>query len=199
MEGMLCGLVGLVFGLTTLVAAIVVVARWILRPLDRAAKGREAPAQFTLVDFLCLVFMAQLPTGLVQWMFYGSGREQGAALGICVFAWIACGLLWWTAIRTLGRAGIHGTWQRAGFLALVLPVTIFGIIGFLPLSFAVLAVAFSGEASWRGLRFGLALLAEGGLIGALYACARYTRWLVASAPRPDGQARPSSSNATVPR
>ena len=185
--------------LAVAIGSVVAIARWILRPLDQAAKGRQAPAQFTLVDFLCLVFMAQLPTGLVQWMFYGSGSEQGAALGICVFAWIACGLLWWTAIRTLGRAGIHGTWHRAGFLALVLPTTIFGIIAFLPLSFAVWAAAFSGEVPRRGLRFGLAILAEGGLIGALYACARYTRWLVASAPRPDGQARPSSSNATVPR
>lgn len=77
MEGMLCGLVGLVFGLAILVAAIVVIARWVLRPLDQAAKGREAPAQFTLVDFLCLVFMAQLPTGLVRWAFRESGESPG--------------------------------------------------------------------------------------------------------------------------
>jgi len=175
--------------LAVVIGSIVAIARWILRPLDQAAKGRQAPAQFTLVDFLCLVFMAQLPTGLVQWMFHDS--QYGGVAAIYVFAWIACGLLWWTAIRTLGRAGIHGTWRRAGFLALVLPTAVFGIIAFLPLSFAVIAAAFSGELPWRGLRFGLALLAEGALLAALYACGRYTRWLVASAAKPDGRAGPS--------
>ncbi len=177
------------FLLGVAIGAIITIARWILRPLDQAAKGRNCPAQFTLLDVLCLVFMAQLPTGLVAWMFAGS--PYGGVGLVYGFSWIACGLLWWTAVRALSRAGIRHVWHRAATLAFVLPVAVFGAIAFPPLVIVVTIATFSDGILSKRVGAGLGWLILAGLVALFYACGRYTRWLVASArtEHGDGEAK----------
>ena len=50
----------------SLAGTIVGLGIWVFRPLDRAAKGRRCPTQFTIVDFLCLFFIVQAPTALIH-------------------------------------------------------------------------------------------------------------------------------------
>lgn len=71
-------------------------------------------------------------------------------------------------------------------------------MAFVPLTVAVLVTPFAGEFPGRSFRFGLALLAEGGLLAALYASGRYTRWLVATAAKPDAQPGPPESEKPLP-
>src|SRR5690348_14435588 len=53
----------------TLIAAaslLIVIGRYVLGPLDRAARYRRCPTQFTMVDFLSLMFLFQLPMAALR-------------------------------------------------------------------------------------------------------------------------------------
>jgi hypothetical protein len=95
-------------------------ARWMLGPLDRAAKNREYPIQFSLADFLCLFVQVQLvlagPATLLR-----ATEEKMKVAGVCVVIVALVCLVWWTGVRTLSRAGIHGTIARSAALVVVIP------------------------------------------------------------------------------
>lgn len=152
-------------------------AAWVLRPVDRAARLRQAPPQFTLADFLCLFFLAALPTGCLRWL--AGGTDNSGVGCFAVFAWTACGLLWWTAVQSLSRAGITDTWHRAAFVALVVPTAVVTSVAVPLLTLLILAHAV-GEMDF--VRSGLerAVFADAGLVLAAYGCGRYTRWLVSA-------------------
>jgi len=95
------------------------IAVWVLRPIHRAARSRRAPAQLALIDFLCLIFLAQLPMAVIGW-FGGTFNPRGTWV-LYVFGWVACGLLWWVAVRLLSRAGVRQARRRAVFQVFVLP------------------------------------------------------------------------------
>ncbi|NQU24625.1 MAG: hypothetical protein HQ567_25360 [Candidatus Nealsonbacteria bacterium] len=105
---------------------MIAIGAWILLPVDRAAKDRRAAVQFTLLDFLCLFVVVQLPTGIIRSI--GSNYNERWIWLMYAFAWIACGLMWWISVRRLSLAGVHRPWHRAVFQAAVLPVAYFGVI-----------------------------------------------------------------------
>ncbi|MEX2121089.1 MAG: hypothetical protein WD847_15970 [Pirellulales bacterium] len=166
-----------VFAFTLCIGAIGGIGYWILHPLDRAARNRRMPTQFTMVDFLCLVFLVQFPMGVIH---AAAGSDERRLVWVFdILAWIATGMMWWISVSTLSRAGVRHTWQRAAFLALVLPVAYFGSIATVVLPFAIF-VEFDGRPAGIWIPLGV-VLAEGLLVLAFYLAARYTRRIVAIA------------------
>jgi hypothetical protein len=180
-------------------AAVAVLAlaigRWIFNPVERAARRRELPPQYSIADFLCLFFLIQLPMALVHGYLGGTeSRGPGSELAraapwvLDVFAWFACGMMWWLSIRTLSRAGIRNPWSRAIFLVVVVPVALVGALGIPMLSIAVLI----GLHSWTPapwIWWALVLL-DLVFVGAVFGCGKYTRRIVAAAGAPGEAEKP---------
>ena len=114
--------------LVSMVLALVVIGRYILGPLDAAARHRRRPTQFTLADFLALMFLFQLPVALIRLIVQHEPPGMGLLYG---FAWVASSLMWGLSVQTLSRAGIVTPWRRVVFLSAVLPIAYFGSVGFL--------------------------------------------------------------------
>jgi len=167
----------LLAGLTFLGVVFVVLwktAAWILRPLDEAARGRELPMQFTLGDFLGLVFLMQVPTWALM-------LDRRLAWPIVVFGWIAFGLMWLFGVHTLSRAGVENPWHRVLFVAVVIPGSVCATIA-LPAAAMGLIVSIVGQhrGRWEFLPFVLIL----GLACVLYALGRATRRMLAGREAP---------------
>jgi hypothetical protein len=152
------------------------VATWILRPVDEAAKDRWHPAQFTVADLLCLFFLIQLwMTPIHAWV----PAEQGPMIWLLDgFAWVASGLLWWFGVQSLSRAGVRNPWHRSIFLAIVLPVSLAGVLAVPILAILILGAMFLDDGPlplWQAV--GIEIV----LIGSVYGCGLVTRWIVARA------------------
>jgi len=184
-----CILVVMIGGL---VSAPVALGAWTLRPLDRAAKSRRCPTQFTIADFLCLFFLMQLSmAGVHSSMSYET--ESGVIWLLDVFGWVSCGLMWWMSVRTLSRAGIRRARHRAVFLALVLPVAFFGSIAAAILAFSACTASTDNRMLYGRSPFALLLAIEIALIIGLYLCGRFTRRMVAAASLSTAEVTPFAS------
>lgn len=158
-----------------MIGGVVFIGRWILLPLDRAARHLQRPTQFTTVDVLCLMFLLQLP--LAAFAPLAAEADDDRVWIIVAFGWLASALMWWISVQTLSRAGITGTWHRGVFLALVLPATYFGSFAFVGSLVAIpVSLTMSREEGTRNLL--LALLLAAGLLGVFLLCARFTRRMV---------------------
>jgi hypothetical protein len=162
-------------GLGLLILGLVLVAKglsWVLGPLDRAARDRSCPAQFTLADFLCLFVLIQLPLAALHW------AAQGPNIwALDVLVCLAFGAVWWTAVRTLSRAGVHRAWHRSLCLAVVVPAAFSGAI------MAPGAVAMALVELCESGRVGASLLwlaADVVIVALMYGMGRFTRAVVAA-------------------
>ena len=142
-------LIGGIALLVGLVLALAVIGKFVLGPLDAAARYRRRPTQFTMADFLALVFLFQLPVALLRLALPG---DLPQIKFLYFFVWTASSLMWGLSVQTLSRAGVETPWRRVVFLSAVLPVVYFGSIVFLG---AILLAAFTlvfdpGLAELRG-------------------------------------------------
>jgi hypothetical protein len=179
-------------------AALVVIPYWILRPIDRAAKDRRHPYQFTLADFACLFFLVQLSIAPGHFLF---GEEQPQFVYVVVaYGWVASGLMWWFGVQRLSRAGVRKAWHRVIFLALVMPATLCGALGVPAMVVLTIAVMMDeGVATLPGGKMisGVAVpAAVAGALAVLWGCARFTRRIVAAASTPTPEA-PTPEATTV--
>ncbi|NLE38503.1 MAG: hypothetical protein GX621_10810 [Pirellulaceae bacterium] len=152
---------------------------WVVRPLDRAAKARQRPTQFTIVDFLCLFVLAQFFTALIHSIRPGREEEvqEWVPYLLDVYAWISIGLIWWKCAEIMSRAGIDKPWHRVVLLLFVLPVTAVG-----PLSpFILVIVAAIGMARFSShVALGLTMtLMVAGVTAGLFVSRRLIRRIVA--------------------
>ncbi len=128
---------------------------------------RRARVQFTVIDFLGLMFLMQLPMALiklaVQW---GPRRGDPRVPEMMMYA-MACamtGLVWSQCVATFSRAGVTAARDRGWTVFLVLPMAYLGTFA-LPV-LLVLALAGNVPPHWKlGLTV-IALLDAGGLIAA---------------------------------
>jgi Kef-type K+ transport system membrane component KefB len=189
----------LLLGIGVLVAAALAFGAWVVRPVDRAARGRRHPPQFSLFDFLCLFVLIQLPTGLVHGLLDVS-REFVTICILDVFGWGACGAMWWVSVRTLSQAGVSNPRHRAVFLLLALPIAIFGSLA-LPAILLVIVAMIAEPRARAPATIGLLIAAALALFGVIYLCGRYTRWMLAAVPGRDANAaaQPSSNSSEQPR
>jgi hypothetical protein len=111
-----------------LLVAIYFAGRWILGPIDRAAKARKVPARITLADILCLFLVVQLPMTLAS-----SFRVEETEAYFWIFmilAWVIAPVIWISCAMTLSRAGISSGKARLLFMGLVLPIVYYGLTPF---------------------------------------------------------------------
>jgi hypothetical protein len=148
---------------------------WTLGPLDRAAKDRRYPIQFSLADLLCLFVLVQLPIGAVHCVPHGQG-VRGVMVVVDVVLAAVAAVVWWTGVRTLSRAGIHVVWQRCLLLSVVLPSAVVGSFAGVGLPAAAIACFSSREPEWGGWLLAM----EIPLFAILYGLGRFTRAVVAS-------------------
>ena len=166
-------------GILVFIGALVLLwhtAAWILRPLDVAAKGRNLPLQFTLGDFLGLVFLIQLPTGALL-------LDNRLTWFFVVFGWFAFGLMWLAGVQTLSRAGVRNPWHRALFVGIVIPGAVAGSMAFVPLLGASLFGAIGPPQMDPGTWL-LTVAATVGLGFVLFALGLATRRMLAARGRP---------------
>ena len=105
---------------------LIAIGRYILGPLDRATRHRRRPTQFTMVDFMSLMFLFQLPMAALRG--WTNLREEPSIWVFYIFGWLATAAMWASSVSTLSRAGVNYTWHRGVFLAFVLPAAYFGSI-----------------------------------------------------------------------
>jgi hypothetical protein len=116
---------------------------YVLRPMDRAAKAKVAPVQFTILDFLSLTAYLAVPLAIVAGISKVGPGERAAAEFIMWGGGLIAVLIWWGSVRTAAKAGIHHTGKRLLMVGVVVPLTYpmsllsgFGIAGLLMEHFA---------------------------------------------------------------
>ena len=161
----------LIAGLLMCVLAIIgpstFIVRWILAPIDRAAKFRKAPARFSIGDFFCLFLAIQIPLAII-YRFVDSDESQFYWL-FTIATWIVGPVMWVTGARTLSKAGIESSGQRFVFLGLIMPIVYYGLLPFTILGIRIAFIlcgaenlsqfTFSVFATWGALAGLLALSA----------------------------------------
>jgi hypothetical protein len=122
--------------LTLLSAAIfsfLGIAKWILKPIDDAAKFHNAPIRFSIADFLCLFLAIQLPLTLVHQI---QGEETEVHFWVfTILTWLIGPIVWISCARALSRAGISNGRYRLVFMGLILPVVYYGLLPFVALTY----------------------------------------------------------------
>lgn len=115
--------------------------KWIVGPMDRAARDVAAPTQFFMTDIVGLVLLLQIVTLLPAWIMHADADESNRAYAAGAFCWLAAGALWWASIESLSRAGVRRRWKRVLFSIFVLPLalasTFTAVVGNLVLIFWV--------------------------------------------------------------
>lgn len=114
--------------------AIVIIGRWILGPIDRAAKDREAAVRFSIGDFLCLFLTVQIPLSLIY--RFVNDEEKPLFWLFTIITWIIAPLVWFACARALSKAGITAGRPRMVFLGVIVPFVYYGLLPFLFLTLA---------------------------------------------------------------
>jgi hypothetical protein len=201
--GALAGLLG--FGLFVgLIVAVYVGGRWILGPIDRAAKRRISAPRITISDCLCLFVAVQLPLAFIRRI--RSDETEVHFWIFMVLSWIIAPVIWISCARALSRGGITGGVHRFLFMALVLPIAYYGLVPFVLLTAAAAIQIVFGEGGFLLSRpwWIVGWLATG---TAIVAAGSYTHWLCGTAgpgmaslllpeaPEPTPCSRQTGSNA----
>ncbi len=184
--GVIAQIILVIGGLFTVVSIPLMIGIWIFRPVDRAAKDREHPTQFTILDFFCLFFIIQLAMAVIHWQFgLGPDAQMEYVYIFDGFAWFACGALWMKSVQLMSRAGIKKPWHRVYFLAVIIPGTLVAAMAtpaLLSISVGMIANTASADEEVFSLPVMLAILAA--IPPILYVLAKSTRRIVAAAEPP---------------
>jgi hypothetical protein len=96
---------------------------YVLRPMDKAAKAKFAPVQFTILDFFSLTAYYAVPLAFVAAISKSAPGGQFAANTILIGGGSVATLIWWGSVRTAAKAGIRHTWKRLLMIGLIVPLT----------------------------------------------------------------------------
>jgi hypothetical protein len=185
------------FGIICIVASVVgvwIAVNWVLGPLDRAAKNRRYPIQFTLADFLCLFVQIQLLLAIPATLFRGM-ENKGPVIAVTVVIILFVLLEWWTGVRTLSRAGVHNTRGRVLTLVIAIPFG-YALSLSIPVVMVMLWDSLSRPIPVSGGRGGLTadifFLAESAIFFAVWGLGIMTRHILTTA-EPRSQRAPLSN------
>ena len=173
-------------GVAVLVAFPLMIGIWIFRPVDRAAKDRKHPTQFTIIDFFCLFFIIQVAMAVIHWLLgQGANAQMGFVYTLDAFSWFACGALWMKSVQLMSRAGIQLPRHRVLFLAVIIPGTLVAALATPALISFCVRILINAESAIKdvfSLPVMLAMLAA--IPPMLYWMALSTRRIVAAAQPP---------------
>ena len=147
---------GLCASLVALITPVFLIGKWILSPIDRAARFRNAPARFSLGDFLCLFLAVQLPLTAIYRLV--EEDEKRLFWLFTVMTWIGAPLIWIACARTLSKAGVDNSKHRFVFIGLIMPFVYYGLVPFALLTLAGVASLFVDNVPSIGLRTGVMAL-----------------------------------------
>jgi hypothetical protein len=129
-------------------APIVFIGRWILTPIDRAAKLRIAPVRFSIGDFLCLFLALQLPLTAAYQII--DEEDRGPFWLFTIVSWIVAPTIWYACARALSKAGVMNGRHRFVFLGLIMPAVYYGLIPFTVLTvFGVVGLFLGNELGFQ--------------------------------------------------
>jgi hypothetical protein len=146
------------------------IVRWILAPIDRAAKFRKAPARFSIGDFFCLFLAIQIPLSVI-YRFVDADENQFYWL-FTIATWIIGPVMWVTGARTLSKAGVEASGQRFVFLGLIMPIVYYGLLPFTMLGIRI-SLMLCGAENFSQFAFWM-FTAWGMLAGLLALCVMFT-------------------------
>jgi hypothetical protein len=129
-------LAAIVAGVALAILPGVAISRWILVPIDRAAKFRKASAAFSIGDFLCLFVAVQVPLAAI-YRFLGEGNEPYYWV-FTILTWMIAPVIWIACARALSKAGVTNAWHRIVFLGLIVPLVYYGLFPFTLIGIAFL-------------------------------------------------------------
>ena len=133
-------LAAIVGGVALAIFPGVAVSRWILVPIDEAAKFRKAPAAFSIGDFLCLFVAVQVPLAAVYRVL---GDDDNSYYWVfTILTWLIAPVIWIACARALSKAGVINAWHRIVFLGLIVPLVYYGLFPFTIIGIAFLARLF---------------------------------------------------------
>ncbi len=142
-------LVGVLAGIVAAFGPMICIARWILAPIDRAAKSRQAPARFSIGDFLCLFILIQIPLAAVS-QLRDTDNERPLWMATTV-VWILGTVIWFKGARTLSRAGVANGAHRFVYLGLVLPIVYYGVLPYTFLTCFGISIFFGNNIQGDGV------------------------------------------------
>jgi hypothetical protein len=162
--------------LPVFVLGVLAIGKWILGPIDRAARTRNAPVQFSIADFLCLFIVVQVPLAAA---FQFSQEEETAAFYwlLTAITWIVAPVIWLAATRALSKAGISAGMHRLMLMGLIVPIAYYGLIPFVIMSMAGPVLVVTNE--WpriAGFHWYVVVWFVLGVL--LYLSGLFTQWLV---------------------
>ena len=163
-----------IVGILTCIASPFVAA-WVLRPMDKAARWKRAPVQFTMLDFLSLTAYFSIPLGLSSRIRGDSSEARGGFIVLSIGGCLIAFLIWWGSVRTAARAGINNPKKRLLMIGAIVPLTYaIGLVGG-PAAGLFLASGFERPGQ---VLPGAWVLPP--LVGALFlACRRTVTWILA--------------------
>jgi hypothetical protein len=159
----------------------IVLRRWVLGPIDRAAERRETPPQFTLADVLALFLLTQPILGTVCWVVPEHGGRRAA---VCVLVLVVAAAFWGVSVQWLNAAGVRKNAHRVLFTAIVYPFTILGCTAAVILTLLATSASFgvvTGKERVGVLLWTLVALPL--VVAMLAAFAKFTRYVVAESCR----------------
>jgi hypothetical protein len=182
-------MIDLLIGFVLLVAAfvpIVIIGRWILGPIDRAARSREAPVRFSIGDFLCLFLAVQIPLTLI-YQFVGEDERPVYWL-FTIITWIIAPVIWFACAQSLSKAGVSASKHRLLFLGLIMPIVYYALVPFVFITVVSIGSLAAGEPVDLG-NTGWLVAAWLALVGVFFLSGLFTRWMVRHA-QPTAPIRP---------
>jgi hypothetical protein len=159
----------------TFIAGVPLIGKWILGPIDAAARARQAPIRYSIADFLCLFVIIQIPLA-AAFQFSDEEAREYYWLFTAV-TWIAAPVIWVTATRALSKAGISGGVHRLIFMGVIIPLAYYGLIPFVVMPSIGLSQIIKGTNILTQHGWLVALWFVLGIL--LYLSGRYTKWMVA--------------------
>ncbi|MCY3020674.1 MAG: hypothetical protein NTW87_16780 [Planctomycetota bacterium] len=117
---MLIGLAGILLVIGILSVGTIILARWMLTPLLKAARTPAPKTQFFLSDMYVLFLQFAL-VGLINATMRGRGGREVDMVLFLALCWLALGLVWIVGVRILSRAAVRGALPRAISLGLTIP------------------------------------------------------------------------------
>jgi hypothetical protein len=85
-------------------AAIYLLGKWILGPIDRAAKDRHGSTRISIGDLLCLFIAVQVPLSFISTL--QSEETETHFLVFTILTWLVAPIIWIVCAMNLSRAGI---------------------------------------------------------------------------------------------
>jgi len=175
-----------------LIALVVALEFWMLKPLADAYKHGRGKTQYLLADFFCLLVHIQI--AVLVAIATNDGKRDALTIYTAVSTWLFLAVMWWMGVTALSRANIRSQLRRAVFLLVVVPIACLGSMWLVLVGFkgviAVLETDAWGANTQRVLQILWPLLAG---LAAMFVIARLANGWVLSGPVTAESAEPEVS------